>query len=107
MKTSKRIGRLIRTLATCPTLGLILAVYNSRAAVPAAPQTETVKTSDDIAGNEEVRAHIKKFQGRGQTVEAGGGVKALTPQESLQRFNLSAGLEISLAAHEPEARQPL
>jgi putative membrane-bound dehydrogenase-like protein len=88
-------------------LAVVLAIYNSPLTTAAAQRTDGVKTAEDIAGNEEVRSRIKQFQGRGQTVEAGGGVKALSPKESLERFSLSEGLEISLAANEPEVRQPL
>ena len=61
----------------------------------------------DIAGNDAVRDHIRRFKGRGQTVQAGQGAKPLSPKESLGHFRLADGLEISLALAEPDVRQPV
>jgi putative membrane-bound dehydrogenase-like protein len=65
------------------------------------------KSVEDIAGNESVREHILKFKGRGETVEAGGGAKPLSPQEALKHLKVPDDLEIKLAAAEPDVRQPL
>ncbi len=62
---------------------------------------------DAIAGNAAVREQIEKFKGRGQTVEAGGGAKPLSPKESLTRFKVSEGLQMTLALAEPDVRQPV
>ena len=60
---------------------------------------------EDRAGNEEVREHIRKFKGRGQVTEPD--VKPISPQESLKQFTLADGLDIHLAASEPDVRQPV
>lgn len=64
-------------------------------------------TPESLAANAQVLEHIKKFKGQGQTVEAGQGIQALSPAESLKRFKVSDGLQISLAAAEPDVRQPV
>jgi putative membrane-bound dehydrogenase-like protein len=64
-------------------------------------------TPDRIAGNAAVLEHIRAFKGRGQTVEAGEGAKPLTPTESLKRFKVPDDLQITLAAAEPDVRQPV
>ena len=61
----------------------------------------------DIAGNDAVRDHIRRFKGRGETVGAGAGAKPLSPHESLNRFRLADGLTMSLAIAEPDVRQPV
>jgi putative membrane-bound dehydrogenase-like protein len=87
-----------------------------RARRPAEPQETRVDGSarrlalpeaPDIAGNDAVREHIRRFKGRGQTVDAGGGAKPLSPKESLETFRLADGLKISLALAEPDVRQPV
>jgi len=65
------------------------------------------KTIDDIAGNEAVREHMRRFAGRGQTVEAGKGATPVSAQDTLKLFQLAEGLEMSLAVSEPDVRQPL
>src|SRR5207237_7093327 len=64
-----------------------------------------IRRPEDRAGNEQVREYIRKFTGRGQLSEPG--VKPLSPEESLKQFTLAEGLEIHLAASEPEVRQPV
>jgi putative membrane-bound dehydrogenase-like protein len=61
----------------------------------------------DIAGNDAVRDHIRRFKGRGQTVEAGSGAKPLSPKESLEKLRVAEGLKITLALAEPDVRQPV
>ncbi|HKQ40384.1 MAG TPA: PVC-type heme-binding CxxCH protein [Verrucomicrobiae bacterium] len=65
------------------------------------------KDDIDIAGNDAVRDQIRRFKGRGQTVDAGAGAKPLSPQESVRHFRLAEGLKISLALAEPDVRQPV
>jgi putative membrane-bound dehydrogenase-like protein len=64
-------------------------------------------TPDAIAGNKAVLEQIRGFKGRGQTVEAGEGAKPLAPAESLKRFKVPDDLQITLAAAEPDVRQPV
>lgn len=65
------------------------------------------KEDRDIAGNDAVRDHIRRFKGRGETVEAGRGARPLSPKESLERFRLADGLKMTLALAEPDVRQPV
>jgi putative membrane-bound dehydrogenase-like protein len=65
------------------------------------------KDDIDIAGNDAVRDHIRRFKGRGQTVGAGGGAKPLSPRETVEHFRLAEGLRASLALGEPDVRQPV
>src|SRR5439155_17533920 len=65
----------------------------------------SAKAAEDIAGNEQVRQHIRSFKGRGQLTEPE--VKPLSPQDSVTRFNAPDALEVHLAACEPAVRQPV
>ncbi|MCI0423223.1 MAG: c-type cytochrome, partial [Acidobacteria bacterium] len=55
----------------------------------------------------EVEEFVKDFKEMGEGVEGPGHAKVLSPEESLRRFKLSAGLEIEVVASEPVIRQPL
>jgi putative heme-binding domain-containing protein len=84
--------------------GMLWALGELKEADSAAA-TPFVKDARDLAATPEVREHIEKFTARGQTIEPGS--KPLTPAESLKRFTVADGLEISLVASEPAVRQPL
>jgi putative heme-binding domain-containing protein len=60
------------------------------------------------AGGPEVdpalEAFVKSFKGKGALED---GSKPLTPQETVQRFQLAPGFKMSVVAHEPEVTQPL
>ena len=80
------------------------------ASIPTEAQTQEnfrPKTIDDIAGSEAVREHMRRFEGRGQTVEAGKGATPVSAQDALKLFKLAEGFEMSLVASEPDVRQPL
>jgi len=86
------------------TIIALLGLFGTIAVFGAQP-TASNSLPEDLAGNEAVREHMRRFKGRGQLVEEG--VKALSPRETLQRLKVPDGLEIQLVASEPTIRQPV
>lgn len=60
---------------------------------------------EELAGNDTVRDHMRRFKGRGQLVEQG--VAASDPRATLQQLKTPDGLELQLVASEPAIRQPV
>ena len=60
---------------------------------------------EDLAGNEVVREHMRRFKGRGQLVEQG--IAASNPLDTLKQLKVPDGLELQLVASEPAIRQPV
>ena len=60
---------------------------------------------EELAGNEAVRDHMRRFKGRGQLVDQG--ITPSDPRETLKKLKVSDGLEIHLVASEPAIRQPV
>ena len=65
----------------------------------------SVDLPEDLAGNEAVRDHMRRFKGRGQLVEQG--IAPSDPRETLKKLKVPDGLEIQLVASEPAIRQPV
>jgi putative membrane-bound dehydrogenase-like protein len=60
---------------------------------------------EELAGNDAVRDHMRRFKGRGQLVERG--IAPSDPRETLKKLKVPDGLEIQLVASEPAIRQPV
>lgn len=60
---------------------------------------------EELAGNEVVRDHMRRFKGRGQLVEQG--IAPSDPRETLKQLKVPDGLELQLVASEPAIRQPV
>jgi putative membrane-bound dehydrogenase-like protein len=86
------------------TIIALVGLFGTIAVFGAQP-TATNSLPEDLAGNEAVREHMRRFKGRGQLVEEG--VKPLSPRETLERLKVPDGLEIQLVASEPTVRQPV
>ncbi|HMJ65754.1 MAG TPA: PVC-type heme-binding CxxCH protein, partial [Candidatus Binatia bacterium] len=86
------------------TIIALLGLFGTIAVFSAQP-TATNSLPEDLAGNEAVREHMRRFKGRGQLVEEG--AKPLSARETLERLEVPDGLEIQLVASEPTIRQPV
>ena len=60
---------------------------------------------EELAGNEAVRDHMRRFKGRGQLVDQG--ITPSDPRETLKKLKVPDGLELQLVASEPAIRQPV
>jgi len=87
------------TITRCVSFLIVLCLANASESTAAPART------NDHAGNDAVRQHIRAFTPRGQLSEPG--IPALSPKESLAQFITADGLEVRLAASEPEVRQPV
>ena len=65
----------------------------------------SVDRPEELAGNDAVRDHMRRFKGRGQLVEQG--IAPSDPRETLKKLKVPDGLEIQLVASEPAIRQPV
>lgn len=71
----------------------------------AQPTGEAPDLPEDLAGNEAVREHMRRFKGRGQLVEQG--IPPSNPRDTLKHLKAPDGLEVQLVASEPAIRQPV
>lgn len=72
------------------------------------PLNKTSASADlpeELAGNDAVRDHIRRFKGRGQLVEQG--IDASDPRDTISKLKVPDGLEVQLVASEPAIRQPV
>lgn len=83
----------------------LLSVVLANVALAAQPAARLPDLPEDLAGNEAVREHTRRFKGRGQLVEQG--IAPSNPRETLQQLKVPDGLELQLVASEPAIRQPV
>jgi putative membrane-bound dehydrogenase-like protein len=92
----------------CPTITSTAFTGKPEFRFKADPLNHAAAASDlpeDLAGNEAVRDHMRRFKGRGQLVEQG--ITPSNPRETLQKLKVPEGLELQLVASEPAIRQPV
>jgi putative membrane-bound dehydrogenase-like protein len=79
--------------------------FVAQTSAPAARSSASSELPEDLAGNEAVREHMRRFKGRGQLVEQG--IPPSNPRETLKQLKVPDGLELQLVASEPAIRQPV
>jgi putative membrane-bound dehydrogenase-like protein len=92
----------------CPTITSTAFTGKPEFRFKADPLRKASASSDlpeDLAGNEAVRDHMRRFKGRGQLVEQG--IPPSNPRDTLKQLKVPEGLELQLVASEPAIRQPV
>jgi putative membrane-bound dehydrogenase-like protein len=92
----------------CPTITSTAFTGKPEFRFKADPLRQASASSDlpeDLAGNEAVRDHMRRFKGRGQLVEQG--IPPSDPRDTLKQLKVPEGLELQLVASEPAIRQPV
>lgn len=80
---------------------LFLLVYSLVSCGPQKPTNTDVAT---LGANEEITAHLKRFQGRGALTDDSA---PLSPEEALRSFEVANDLKIELVLAEPKIFQPV
>jgi putative membrane-bound dehydrogenase-like protein len=92
----------------CPTITSTAFTGKAEFRFKDDPLNRTSASADlpeELAGNDAVRDHMRRFKGRGQLAEEG--IAPSDPRETLKKLKVPDGLEIQLVASEPAIRQPV